>query len=110
MLQLRLSVMACIVFSLAAAFPAHAQNQNPVMPSQEATPLSQLGSRATGSAGSVSSPQDAYPTAVQCMQVQNQAQGRENARLSPKQQRMLEVCERMGEGEATPDNTAPPPR
>jgi hypothetical protein len=109
MLQLRLWTIACIVLLPVAAFPVHAQNQNPAAPSQEAIP-SQSGSRTVGTLGSVSSLQDAYPTAVQCAQVQGQAQGRERARLSPKQQRMLQVCERMGETEATPGNTAPPPR
>jgi hypothetical protein len=90
-----------ILTALIAVYPAAAQDPNqtrPAPPSPGAP--SGPGVRTQGLQGSPSG--DAYPTAVQCAEVQGQARAPNSGRLTPLQRRIMQQCDRLGGTEPSP--------
>lgn len=91
MIQLR-SLGTCVIVGMTTIHPALAQgsSQNPAGPPLGSSP----GPAVPGLSGSGPSSKDAYPTATQCAEVQDQAQAQSSGGLSPHQQRLLRACEK----------------
>ena len=102
MSRLRILNTLGILTALVAVYPAAAQDQNQTRPAPPSPgTLSGPGVGTQGLQGSPS--QDAYPTAVQCAEVQGQARAPNGGRLTPMQRRIMQQCDRLG-------GTEPPPK